>query len=365
MISPPIHLAIKHKYNDILELLLNYKADPNLKTSSGIVPLITAINTNNDKAVKLLLRYGADPNIPNSKGEIPLFHAIHVKNTKAIMQLLKAGSKYTCGEKSGLHFAVKMNDPECCRLLMYGADLSLKDQKGRTALDIASLNLEDPTCELLLGCNPIPSCSSGIKFIQELEEQIDNEKNVILSDWEFKKDQNDRNFIIFLDDIARVERRLLRFSQFININIKKYERKLRQADTINSGENSELDSIGRILLSNFSKRVQDSKEIQNEINSKMYTSNGCEALAKWKEITQSRDYFIIDFIKKLNQENIYNTIKETDELNMLRKIQNKKQTEIFHKRVLDLLKMETSNTEIIQRIEKLKKTFLLRTKSFN
>lgn len=63
---PPLHFAIKIKQNEILQLLLDNNADPNMKTSMGTTPLITASIYENQEAVKILLDNMADPNIADN-----------------------------------------------------------------------------------------------------------------------------------------------------------------------------------------------------------------------------------------------------------------------------------------------------------
>lgn len=72
----PIHFAVIRQYNILpfVTILLNKKADPNLKNAFGETPLHYLVKYNirsheRNAIAKLLIENGANPNIPNKKGE--------------------------------------------------------------------------------------------------------------------------------------------------------------------------------------------------------------------------------------------------------------------------------------------------------
>lgn len=58
--TPLIHAIKKHGKQEIISLLLEHGADPNLPSAAGIPPLLIAFTSNHHETVDLLLRYGAN-----------------------------------------------------------------------------------------------------------------------------------------------------------------------------------------------------------------------------------------------------------------------------------------------------------------
>lgn len=110
--SPRTWEAEKIRENDlqIIKLLLQHNADPNLADDSGYTPLHLLIGTNDTAPKKLLLDAGANPRSPNSSGQSPLHFA---------------------AKKAKSHQAMK----EIVLLLLYNADLGQEDELEMTPLD--------------------------------------------------------------------------------------------------------------------------------------------------------------------------------------------------------------------------------------
>lgn len=123
----------------VLQLLLDAGADLNLRNQEGK----TALHKHrfNFELTALLLAAGADVNIQDNQGRTPLFEV----NNKVAEQLIVAGADFNIQDSLGrtpLHQAVLEEQsffgPELVELfLSKGADASLKDYQGETALDIA------------------------------------------------------------------------------------------------------------------------------------------------------------------------------------------------------------------------------------
>lgn len=84
--------AILMDYDQIVNLLLQYNADPNFKSEYGETPLLVAVENNNFEMVKLLLEYDADPDISDNNNYTPLYYALKNKHFK-IARLLFSHSK--------------------------------------------------------------------------------------------------------------------------------------------------------------------------------------------------------------------------------------------------------------------------------
>ena len=67
--ATPLHFAALTGQNNNASLLLEKKADPNLKDSKGNTALHIACRANNLELVKLLDRFGAKTKIKNAQGQ--------------------------------------------------------------------------------------------------------------------------------------------------------------------------------------------------------------------------------------------------------------------------------------------------------
>ena len=65
-------IASENGYYNIVKLLLEYGADPNILSRGGDTALIGASQRNYTDTVKLLLEYSADPNLQDKKGSTAL-----------------------------------------------------------------------------------------------------------------------------------------------------------------------------------------------------------------------------------------------------------------------------------------------------
>lgn len=72
----------------IVKLLLDYKANPNLKDKNGITALLYATMFQQDEIVALLLNHNADISIKDNRGNTALDYATLMKN-ETLINLLK------------------------------------------------------------------------------------------------------------------------------------------------------------------------------------------------------------------------------------------------------------------------------------
>lgn len=102
----------------IVKLLLDHGADPNVPNNEGCTSLIFASEHGNIEAVKLLLEYGANPN-PNNCRWLPLISSIRQLDITSNIEIIKL-------------------------LLAYGADPKYKTSYGTTAFS-SICNIYDET----------------------------------------------------------------------------------------------------------------------------------------------------------------------------------------------------------------------------
>jgi len=94
----------------IVELLLAYKANPNIADNSGIshhsgeTPILAAVRHGNEDILKLLLDYGADPDIENQDqtSYTALISAMYYTSRGVVKLLLDAGSSLDIRNKWNL-----------------------------------------------------------------------------------------------------------------------------------------------------------------------------------------------------------------------------------------------------------------------
>lgn len=114
-------IAAFNGYKDIVELLLNNNADPNVYDDMGIAPIHGAARTNRAEIIAMLL---------NNKANINILHK-------------------TSGE-TPLHYAAEYNSKEACEILLKnGADKTIKNGAGKTAYEVAKEKKSDKVIDLL------------------------------------------------------------------------------------------------------------------------------------------------------------------------------------------------------------------------
>ncbi|MDF3047437.1 MAG: serine/threonine-protein phosphatase 6 regulatory ankyrin repeat subunit A-like [Candidatus Midichloriaceae bacterium] len=175
----PLIQAVHHCDIELTKFLLEAGANPNIqikqskyadqhrgKTDGGVSALTWALKYDTehdteqkDEIVKLLFEKGADPNLSDAYGRTPLHFAAEGDNTKAIDLLLQHQANLNVADYIGklpLHFATKGGSKNAIKLLLqYQADIDVKDKKGKTPLCLSTYVRTDIT-ELLLqnGADP-------------------------------------------------------------------------------------------------------------------------------------------------------------------------------------------------------------------
>lgn len=144
------HIAALHGNVEALSKLIQLGANPNLQNDMGQVPLHFAAHANKKamEIVKLLLNHDADPNVIDMRGTFPYENA----NDEAIRALLggpnpKVFEAASCGDVENLR-SLFQEDPKL--------HAEAINAHGKSALHIAAEGGHAPVVELLLekGCSP-------------------------------------------------------------------------------------------------------------------------------------------------------------------------------------------------------------------
>lgn len=137
----PLHAAAAYARYEMIDLLLEYGANINARTSHGTTPLHLAINSRQPGAVALLLVHGANKEIKTVVGLTPLHWASIGDNGVGARLLLEHGACSNALDQFGrspLHWSALKGFAELTELLLsYGANPSLEDQTGQRPLDWA------------------------------------------------------------------------------------------------------------------------------------------------------------------------------------------------------------------------------------
>lgn len=161
----PLYVALKNQKFENFEFLLDKGADPNSTGTAGKTKnqtvLYVAVLLNKKQFIKKLLDKGANPDLADADGAIPLAeHAIATRSDLEVVKMLvDKMQNINLAEKDGMtvlmFIAGNSKIPRdqlkemMTLFLQKGADKSLKNKDGKTALDLAKKANNKEAVELL------------------------------------------------------------------------------------------------------------------------------------------------------------------------------------------------------------------------
>lgn len=122
--ATPLMAALLGGYVHVIEYLLKAGADVNGTNKDGLTALHVAARSGFTSAVHKLLDFKADPNRKDRAGMTPLMYAV-IRNKE------------------------KSHNPIISLLMAYGADVAIKNNKGKSALDYANAKHDEETLRVL------------------------------------------------------------------------------------------------------------------------------------------------------------------------------------------------------------------------
>ncbi|XP_032444736.1 ankyrin repeat and SOCS box protein 15b isoform X2 [Xiphophorus hellerii] len=154
----PLHAAAALPKTEMLHVVLQVMAsmDATLEeqTKDGDTALTLAAEANQVENIKLLLRHGASPHNTNSRNESPLLLAVRQSSYDGVHSLILGGAfvEQVCLTKwTATHEAAKVGCPAILMLLLrHGAQVTVRDGHGVTAMGIAAEHGRTEALEILI-----------------------------------------------------------------------------------------------------------------------------------------------------------------------------------------------------------------------
>ncbi|APC25867.1 Ser/Thr protein phosphatase 6 regulatory ankyrin repeat subunit B like [Only Syngen Nebraska virus 5] len=141
--KPYLQSAIMAKNVDLALVLIKKGANIHQRYKENITPLHLAVLSELDCVVKLLVERGVDINAFDNNDQTPLFYAAKKSSSSMVKRLLELGAHPSLLDHNGrnpLLVAVKNKDHTSVKhLLDAGADITVEDQYGRVPLHLSLL----------------------------------------------------------------------------------------------------------------------------------------------------------------------------------------------------------------------------------
>jgi len=157
----PLTRASARSQPHALKALLDYGANPNLAAQDQATALMYAAWNGDTNSARRLLHAGADPNSRNADGKTALMASARIGHGDVVALLLRHGAvpdQQTVNGWTALMYAVWSNHAEAVQTLIeFRADLGIRNDRGQTAVDLASARKRTRIQALLVQPRSVPS----------------------------------------------------------------------------------------------------------------------------------------------------------------------------------------------------------------
>lgn len=141
-----LHFSVEKQNEDLLELLLNNSADPNIANKEGYAPIHRAAANNNLQIIELLISQ-TNVNVQDVNGNTPLIYAVGQQSYDASQLLLENGADVNVANNQGvtpLANAVMFGDIRMVELLLANkADVNQKVNGQEIALLTDNIQIKE------------------------------------------------------------------------------------------------------------------------------------------------------------------------------------------------------------------------------
>ena len=151
----PLHTASWSGHPRIAKALLEHGANVNIKSGTGRTPLrLLSENSRNLEIAEMLIEYGADPNARSTDDTDSLYMALEKGRPGLAQLLLEYGADPNArgvGGRTLLHISSRKGNRKVAReLLKLNVDINLRDNQGQTPLQAALEKGSEEVVQLLL-----------------------------------------------------------------------------------------------------------------------------------------------------------------------------------------------------------------------
>ena len=149
-----LHRAVEHgQEQQVRDILQQKNLDVNERAEAGWTALLMAAAQGYPQIMRLLLDAGANPDMGNVHGITPLMYGARYKNIEVCKLLLESGANPDLKDISGqtaLMIATFLGSADVAEMLLKaGANTSIKDRDDMTALDIAYKHKQGKIAEMI------------------------------------------------------------------------------------------------------------------------------------------------------------------------------------------------------------------------
>ena len=118
--ASPLFQAAHKQNTDLMRVLLEAGANPNMQDKTGNMPLMEAISVGSIEAVAILLEAGASPNVPNNAGFNAVNQCAQYGHVEILDLLVRAGGLLVSEDMftSALHSAAFWDEAEILRVML-------------------------------------------------------------------------------------------------------------------------------------------------------------------------------------------------------------------------------------------------------